>query len=216
MAKAGTKTGREAANGKPDGAAPRKKGQRTRESLLAAGRTVFERVGFLEARVADIVAEAGVSHGTFYTYFDSKNDIFREVAGQVVDEMYGALDEAASGEHALELIHAANHVFVEVYERHAAILALIEQVAIFDEHFREMRLGLRRRLVRRVESALALMLRRGEAEVGQLDPRVLANVLAGMVDNFAYACYVLEEPVEVEVALGALDRIWARALGLRS
>jgi AcrR family transcriptional regulator len=198
-----------------DGAGPRtlsRKGERTRETLLDAARREFERSGFLDARVADIVIEAGVSHGTFYTYFDSKGDVFREVAERVVDEMYQALDASVSDAKAPDLIRAANQVFVEVYQRHAAIFALIEQVATFDDYFREMRLEIRRKLVRRVERAIARMVDMGEAELGRLDRHSLAGALAGMVDNFAYMWFVLEEPTDRDAALETLDELWARAL----
>lgn len=164
--------------------------------------------------MADIAKAAGVSHGTFYTYFDSKNDIFREVAERVVGEMYAALDRATSEEQAPDLIRAANKVFIDAYREHAAMLALIEQVATFDDCFRTMRLGLRRRLVRRVERALEPMLRSEEAQIGTMNPRVLAYALAGMVDNFAYAWFILEEPLEGPTALETLDEIWVRTLGL--
>lgn len=180
--------------------------------LLDAARREFERSGFLDARVADIVTEAGVSHGTFYTYFDSKGDVFREVAERVVDEMYKALDASVAESTAPDLIRAANQVFVEVYERHAAIFALIEQVATFDDYFREMRLEIRRKLVRRVERAVASMVEMGEAELGRLDRHSLAGALAGMVDNFAYMWFVLEEPTDREAALVTLDELWSRAL----
>jgi AcrR family transcriptional regulator len=194
----------------------RQKGKRTRQKLLSVAERVFERRGFLDTRVADIAKEARVSHGTFYTYFDSKNDIFREVAERVVGEMYVALDTATSEEGASDLIRAANKVFIDAYREHAAMLALIEQVATFDESFRTMRLGLRRRLVRRVERALTPMLSRNEANIGQMDPRILAYALAGMVDNFAYAWFILEEPLEGTAALQTLDEIWVRTLGLSS
>lgn len=189
-----------------------RKGERTRETLLDAARREFERSGFLDARVADIVVEAGVSHGTFYTYYDSKGDVFREVAERVVDEMYRALDASVSDAKAPELIRAANQVFVEVYERHAAIFALIEQVATFDDYFREMRLEIRRKLVRRVERAIARMVDEGEAELGRLDRHSLAGALAGMVDNFAYMWFVLEEPTDRAAALETLAELWSRAL----
>src|SRR5580698_7583907 len=48
------------------------KGRRTRARLLEAAKAVFERDGFLAARISDIAAEAEVSHGSFYHYFDSK------------------------------------------------------------------------------------------------------------------------------------------------
>jgi AcrR family transcriptional regulator len=189
------------------------KGKRTRERILKAAERVFERDGFLAARVADIAAEAGVAHGSFYTYFDSKEDVFREAASAVVNEIYEALDVAASGQPARELIRAANVAFLDLYERHALMLGLIEQVATFDDHFREMRLALRHRLVRRVERALAGMTEHGETHVDGLDQRVLANALAGMVDNFAYAWFILKEPFNAS-AVETLDELWIRALGI--
>jgi len=193
-----------------------KKGERTRETLLDAARREFERSGFLDARVADIVTEAGVSHGTFYTYFDSTGDVFREVADRVVDEMYEALDASVTEVRGPELIRNANQVFVEVYERHASIFALIEQVATFDDYFREMRLKIRRKLVRRVERAVTSMVERGEAEFGGIDRHSLAGALAGMVDNFAYMWFVLEEPTDRDTALDTLDELWSRALLVKS
>ena len=72
------------------------KGQARQAQLLAAARLVFERQGFLDTRVADIVAEANVAQGSFYTYFDSKDTIFRAVAQGVIDTMLTALHSCAS------------------------------------------------------------------------------------------------------------------------
>lgn len=55
------------------------RGVRTRASLVAAARTVFERAGYLDARLTDITKEANCSTGTFYTYFDNKEQIFAAV-----------------------------------------------------------------------------------------------------------------------------------------
>jgi hypothetical protein len=45
------------------------RGQQTRRDITEAARRVFERDGYLDANVDDIVAEAGVARGSFYTYF---------------------------------------------------------------------------------------------------------------------------------------------------
>lgn len=58
----------------------RARGERTRATLLRAGAEVLPARGYHEARVDDIVEAAGVSHGTFYRYFDSKDDFFRALA----------------------------------------------------------------------------------------------------------------------------------------
>src|SRR5579871_1270025 len=57
-----------------------RKGAQTRARLLEAAKKVFERDGFLNARILDIAETAGLKHGSFYHYFDSKEQIFREVA----------------------------------------------------------------------------------------------------------------------------------------
>ena len=54
----------------------------TRQRLLDAATQAFVTRGFHETRVDDIVAAAGVSHGTFYRYFDNKDHVFRVIASR--------------------------------------------------------------------------------------------------------------------------------------
>src|SRR5579862_2369759 len=58
------------------------RGAQTRQRLVEAAKEVFERDGFLSARITDIAKTAGTSHGSFYSYFESKEQIFREVAAE--------------------------------------------------------------------------------------------------------------------------------------
>jgi AcrR family transcriptional regulator len=53
---------------------------------------VFARRGFAEATMQEIAAEAGVSAGTLYNYFDSKDAIIASVAGDVRDRRRAELD----------------------------------------------------------------------------------------------------------------------------
>jgi len=56
--------------------------RRTRAGLVASGHRVFAEHGYHAARVADVIADAGVSRGVFYRYFDNKTHLFRVVAEQ--------------------------------------------------------------------------------------------------------------------------------------
>ena len=58
------------------------RGRRTRDALVAAARVVFERDGYADSRLVDIAAEAGCSVGTFYTWFDGKDEVFAAVLEQ--------------------------------------------------------------------------------------------------------------------------------------
>lgn len=47
-----------------------------RRALLSAARTVFGRKGFAAAKIADVAAMAGISHGLVYHYFPEKESLF--------------------------------------------------------------------------------------------------------------------------------------------
>ncbi|MBU6297076.1 MAG: TetR/AcrR family transcriptional regulator [Alphaproteobacteria bacterium] len=48
--------------------------------ILDAALTVFAEKGFAAARMEDIAARAGVTKGTIYLYFSSKEDVFKSLA----------------------------------------------------------------------------------------------------------------------------------------
>ncbi len=58
----------------------RARGRQTRQTLLDATRSVLLQRGYHATRVDDIVAEAGVSHGTFYRYFENTDEVFHILA----------------------------------------------------------------------------------------------------------------------------------------
>lgn len=53
------------------------RGKKTREKLLRAAEIEFGEKGFHEGAISGITQRAGVALGTFYVYFDSKDEIFR-------------------------------------------------------------------------------------------------------------------------------------------
>jgi len=53
------------------------RGKRTREKLLQAAEIEFGDKGYHAAAISGITYRAGVALGTFYTYFESKEEIFR-------------------------------------------------------------------------------------------------------------------------------------------
>lgn len=72
--------------------ARRARGEKTRQRLLAAGAAVLPSRGYHDTRVDDIVAAAGVSHGTFYRYFANKDDFFRVLAESAASRMIRLVD----------------------------------------------------------------------------------------------------------------------------
>jgi len=56
-----------------------------RAELVSAAATVFAQRGVANTTVGDIVKDAGVAQGTFYLYFDSKDDAVLAVVERVAD-----------------------------------------------------------------------------------------------------------------------------------
>src|SRR6516162_10570828 len=103
---------------------------RNRQALLAAARRVFERDGFVTARITHIADEAGLAHGSFYSHFRSKEDALAAVLGEVGEEMLhpgpslagtpasqGDLRGQGGEADPVAVIHAANVAYLEAYRR---------------------------------------------------------------------------------------------------
>lgn len=192
------------------------KGKRTRANLIAAARPVFERDGYVEARVADIAHEAGVSHGTFYTYFESKLEIFRALITEVNEEMWEAVatTDSESDDYPTRL-DLANRRFLDAYRKNAALMKLNEQQATVDPEVGQARMTGRRSRIERITTSLQRLQRHGRIDQ-DLDARTTAAALTSMVSNFAYCWYALDEPYDDELARATLTRLWLGAIGYSS
>jgi len=189
------------------------RGHTRRSELLAAARRVFERRGFLEARVADIVAEARVAQGTFYTYFEDKEQIFAEVARSAVDEVLAALRADPQQTDPYEVIVAANRRFIAAYRPNARIIALIEQVGTFTPAMRELRLALRDTLVERSARGIRRFQEEGIADP-RVDARLVAEVLGSMVDQTCYVWLTLGREFDEAELIRTMTDVWTRAVGI--
>lgn len=69
---------------RPAAKAPRtSRGERTRQKLIEAARLEFGSKGFHEASITGITQRAGVALGSFYTYFDSKEELYRALVAHM-------------------------------------------------------------------------------------------------------------------------------------
>jgi AcrR family transcriptional regulator len=190
------------------------KGRRTRARLLEAGKAVFERDGFLQARITDIAAEAQVSHGSFYHYFDSKESLFKEIAEEVEVRLV-SMDDIAHDPDAgpVERIRAANRAYLSAYRKDARIMRVIEEVSRYNDDVRQVRAKRDDYLAARLESAIKRLQAHGLADQ-RVDERYAATALGGMVAKFAEMMFIGGARFEMEAAVEQLTLLWANALGL--
>jgi AcrR family transcriptional regulator len=110
-----------------------------RAKLLAAARKVFAEKGLGEATARDIVRETDLATGTFYNYFEDKEDAFRALLEELTDKARNAArkprrDPDLTIEQRIEAAYRAYFEFVveerelfEVFRRNAGAIAVMPE-----------------------------------------------------------------------------------------
>ncbi len=190
------------------------RGRRTRATLIGAASRVFAERGYHDTTIGDITTAADVAHGTFYTYFDSKRDLFIEVVEALVEDFRSeARTIPRIGSDLYSRIERANRGYLRAYARNAALMGVLEQVAIVDADLREVRLKSRQFWVQRARNQIEQWQAEGLARA-DVDAEYAANALGAMVDRCAMLWMVLGEPYDEDRATAALTDLYAHALGL--
>lgn len=191
------------------------RGLRTRAALIAAARTVFERDGYVGARLVDITAEAGCATGSFYTYFTGKKEIFAAVLEAAQEEMlHPQMEPLGDRDDPVAVIEAANRAYLDAYRRNAKLMELLEQVAAVDDDIRDFRRRRNALFTGRNARAIRELQRRGIADP-ELDPQIAATALSSMVGRTAASVYVSGETKPRDDLAAQLTRLWANALAIR-
>jgi AcrR family transcriptional regulator len=194
------------------------RGRRTRAALVEAAKRVFAETPFADTRIADITAEAGVANGTFYTYFDSKEEIFREVAADVLDAMLRAprRDPRATGRDPIRDVEHASRAYFQVVVDNAVVARSIEQLVPVDTAVA----GERRSTIVGAIKRADRWIRRLQADgvCDDIDPWTTAVALQTMTIRVAYDHLLPhaggEADVDVDAMARTVSRIWARTVGL--
>lgn len=195
-----------------------RKGIKTRARLLEAAKEIFEENGFLEARISDIAERAGLSHGGFYHYFDSKEQVFREIAEMLDDQLSEPMENVILANASIggprERLLAAIQRHLERYRDEARIMGVIEQVARYDEQVGAVR-ATRSRLHRgEMEASIRRLQKSGLADRA-LDPAIAAAALGSMVERFAEMWLAQSQlDCDLDAAAETVARLFANALQL--
>ncbi len=118
----------------PDAKTPRtERGRRTLRKLLDAAAEEFGEKGFHEASVSSITRRAGVALGSFYTYFDSKDALFRALVADMSEKVRTSARSALSEDMgALEIERAALAAFLRFAAEHKEIYRIIDEAEFVD------------------------------------------------------------------------------------
>ena len=191
------------------------KSQRTRDEILAAARACFARQGYATTTVEHIVAEAGLSRGSFYTYFESKVHVFRHLAAridrQIAEQVAMLSPTAKSG--AYENLLASNRNYLRIVGENADLYRLVDEMAAHDPDVAKARLASHQRHVGRVADTIRRWQRAGRADK-TIDVDITSAALVSMLSGFARWKHLEGHAFDDDDAATRLTDMWAAACGL--
>ncbi|PWC53051.1 TetR family transcriptional regulator [Azospirillum sp. TSH7] len=195
------------------------------QEIVAAAMDVFAERGFAAARLEEVASRAGVSKGTLYLYFPSKDELFKAVIRAAI---LPNLQQAEA------LVAAAGGPCFPVLERLLRMvarliattrMAVIPRLVIAEAgNFPELAAFYHREVIRRGFGVLAALLRRGidsgEFRPVEVDPTVrliVAPLLMSAVWRTSFDGVDGEPPLDVtalmEIHIDNLRRVLLRDTG---
>jgi AcrR family transcriptional regulator len=204
----------------------------TRAKLLAAARQAFADLGYGKARVEDVVARAGVGHGTFYAYFPNKRAALAALIHENAATLVGLASQPwgtprrprrtgeAGAPDRSPAVPTADQVrdslvavlggLADLYDADADLIVLWTEASMRDPELGrvldEVRRQFAKRVARNIERAAAQGLTR------PVDAHTAATALAAMAEQTLFLRAVRKEPLDREVTVRTLADLWYHAL----
>jgi len=189
-----------------------------RADIVNAGIQTFSKKGFSRTSVEDILQEAHVARATFYSYFDSKKDLFVELVDTILNSMFEiAVKELADMPNSLEeLKKKTKNMMIELYNFFNENL---EFAAIYIQEVMGMNPEIDYRVIewqQRVAELVKILMNRG-IEMGIFRPNqdvdIVSTIVAGAPQHLGIHLFIYTENVDIpRVAEAVADyMIWGIA-----
>lgn len=191
-----------------------KRGHETRAQLISAARRAFIRLGYIDCSVEDILQEANISRGTFYSHFRSKKAIFGAATMEHIRERVTRTEvwDASETDYRARVRLTIERYLQNYADTHDFSL-VIEQAANYDPGFREVRLVIRDIFARRIERGI----RRQQAE-GRVDQSLHSHrsalMILSMLTNMAQVEIAWRGQQPSPAMVEDMTDFWCKGIGL--
>jgi AcrR family transcriptional regulator len=187
------------------------RGRRTLRAILDAAAQEFGEKGFHDGSISGITRRAGVALGSFYTYFDSKDAVFRalvrDMSDQVRDHVAPAIREAPNQ---IAAERAGLLQFLHFVRDHKEIYRIIDEAEFVDpESFRAHYATTADRIAKRLAAAGE----RGEVKAGLSEVHAWAIMGMNVFLGLRYGVWSKDEGPE-DVA-DVIAEMLAKGIGVR-
>jgi AcrR family transcriptional regulator len=172
-----------------------------RQDILVAAKHVFAERGYHATTIADIARAAGLSYGSIYWYYESKEALFHELMSAEASALRSRIASAAAGtarsaqgssEAAVEPFRAAVRATIEFYDADRALVKLLFRDAFalgksFEEHLSRIQGS----FVADTERLVVALQRAGVMQAGP--SRVIAYAITSLIGQLAHRRLVTDD-----------------------
>lgn len=158
----------------------KRKGERTKQSLVWACAKLLNQIGYQELRVSDICDEAQVSSAAFYLYFDNKSEITQHTLENFSSAIFNALLLGQPHENDnKQALYQRNLAWLRISRLNAGLMRCVLQVSFVIPEFATFYDTLNANYIAKVAKNIAKRAQLPEAEV-----QILVFALSSMTDEF--------------------------------
>lgn len=185
------------------------RGRRTLRAILDAAAAEFGEKGFHEGSISGITRRAGVALGSFYTYFDSKDAVFRALVRDMSDQVREQVAPALRGARdQIDAERAALLAFIRFARTHKEIYRIIDEAEFVDPaSFRHHYASTADRIAARLRAAA------DRGEVRDDVSEIHAWAIMGMNVFLGLRYSVWDEGTPPEAIAEAVAELLARGIG---
>ena len=176
---------------------------RTKTALIEAAINMFQQKGFEHARVSDIVSAAGVAQGTFYIYFRSKEEIFREICDDFINQVKKIFIERTEhlfdGDTADEIIQNVHRVvsdIIEIYRKNLAVAEILFREGIGTaKPFKEIYEEIMSTFLSLLEEQIKKAVHKGFMSIE--DPEIASVLLFGLFERSLFYFMLIQQDTDL-------------------
>lgn len=179
-----------------------------RADIVNAGIRVFSRKGFSRCSVEDILQEAHVARATFYSYFDSKKDLFVELVDGILNNMEDIVKRNLEDmpTDLKDLKERTRRTILDLFEYFSQNL---EFASIYIQEVMGMNPEIDARVIdwqRRMAELIKQLIRQGmdQGLFRKVDPYVIGNLISGATQHLGLNMFMFDQRLDPEKAADAI------------
>src|SRR5579864_786656 len=179
--------------------------EQVRQKIIQSALQLFNRHGFTAASIDDIMAGAGMTRGGFYSYFQSKSELYAEAISCFVTEKQGIIASAdKASDRAISLLRDyLSRQHFEDLETSCPLIGLPNDVSRSDQSVREAQEVALRMMVDTFELGMTSVAQPSRQVALALTALCLGGmVLARAIEDQALADDLREATMSVALKLG--------------